>query len=97
MADPGRAVQGVEIALVEGVANEAHVDVAVLLEAIVGDDAGGLLAAVLERVQRVIERSCDGAIFQCDPDDPAFFSRALGNLGVRLPAVFHTYYTVLSR
>jgi DNA-binding phage protein len=73
VADPDRAVERLDVVLVERVADQPHLDVAVLLEAVVGDDACRLLAAVLERVQGVVQRSRGVAVSQRDADDAALF------------------------
>nr|WP_179233308.1 hypothetical protein [Halorubrum ezzemoulense] len=75
MADARAARQRREGPLLEGVADEAALDVAVLLEPVVRDDAGRLLAAVLERVQRVVQRSRGLPVLERDADDAALLSR----------------------
>jgi hypothetical protein len=71
VTDPVCALEGVDILGVEHVADEAGLDVVVLLEPVVGDDSSGLLAAVLESIQRVIEGAGGVTVRYGDADDAA--------------------------
>ena len=75
MADRGRAGQAVDhLAAGEGVADEAHAALGMEALAVEGDDAGGLLAAVLERVQA--ERGDGGGVGMAeDAEDAAFLAQ----------------------
>jgi len=75
VADARAPAQGLDVPLVEGVADESHLDVVVLLEPVVGDDARRLLSAVLERVQRVVEGARGVPLGERDPDDAALLGR----------------------
>ncbi|CDK38721.1 hypothetical protein BN903_16 [Halorubrum sp. AJ67] len=75
VTDAGAARQRFEVPLLERVADEAPLDVAVLLEPVVRDDPRGLLPAVLERVQRVVQRARGLPVFERDADDAALLSR----------------------
>jgi len=55
--DSCRSVERIEIVLAERVAHEPHLDMAVLLKAVVGNDSCGLLPTMLECVERVVQRS----------------------------------------
>jgi hypothetical protein len=75
VADTRRAVERLEVPLREGVADQSPLDVTVLLEPVVGDDARRLLAAVLERVQRVVQRQRRVTLGEGDADDAALLRR----------------------
>src|SRR5699024_11577494 len=55
VADPVRAVEDFDVLGVERLAHESHLDMRMLLEAIVGDDSSRFLAAVLEGIQRIVK------------------------------------------
>ena len=78
MADRGGAGQAVDhLAAGEVVADEAHAALGVEALAVEGDDAGGLLAAVLERVQA--ERRDGGGVGMAeDAEHAAFLAQPVG-------------------
>ncbi len=78
MADRGGAGQAVDhLAAGKIVADEAHAALGVEALAVEGDDAGGLLAAVLERVQA--ERGDGGGVGMAeDAEHAAFLAQAVG-------------------
>jgi hypothetical protein len=78
VADTVRAVQRFEVRGLEGVADEAHLDVAVLLEAVVCDDTRGLLSAVLEGVEGVVERAGGVTVLEGDADNAALLVHGRG-------------------
>ena len=78
MADGGGAGQAVDhLAAGEVVADEAHAALGVEALAVEGDDAGGLLAAVLQRVQA--ERGDGGGVGMAeDAEHAAFLAQPVG-------------------
>ena len=77
MADGGRAGQPVDhLAAGEGVADQAEPALGMEALAVVADDAGGLLAAVLQRVQP--ERGDGGGVGMAeDAEHAAFLAQAV--------------------
>ena len=77
MADRHGAGQAVDhVAAGEGVADEAEAAFGMKALAVVGDDAGGFLAAMLEGVKA--ERGDGGGVGVAeDAEDPAFFAQAV--------------------
>jgi hypothetical protein len=78
VADRHVALEGGERRLVEDLRDEAHVLVDEDLPAVADGDTGGLLAAVLQRVQPEVRQLRDLFAGCPDPEDPA---------GVLWPAV----------
>jgi len=81
VTDTGAARQRRQIALVERVADEPALDVAVLLEPVVRDDPRGLLSAVLKRARAYSGRAARGlAVSERDADDAALLSRLVSGV-----------------
>ena len=78
VADRQLAAERAQVVLLEDLADEAQRalgdDVAV---AVGGRDAGRLLAAVLERVEREVRQPGDVVAGRVYPEDPAFVARAV--------------------
>ncbi|KAF1056225.1 MAG: hypothetical protein GAK44_00288 [Pseudomonas delhiensis] len=81
MADADLADQALHMALLEDVANQAVVLAQVELVILAGDDAGSVLATVLENGKRIIERLVDVRLAH-DTDDATHATQPL--FGFRL-------------
>ena len=78
VAHASRALEAVEVVLLERLADQPHLDVVVLLEPVVGDDPRRLLAAVLERVQAVVTGVGGPAVLERDTDDATLLPHPVG-------------------
>ena len=71
MADRRATGQGLQLALVEDLGDEAHVPDGEHAAAVADCDAGALLPAVLERIEREVGEARDIAAGRVDAEDAA--------------------------
>ncbi len=89
MADRGMAGQALDdVALGEGVADQAEAALRVEAAAVIGDDAGGFLSAMLERMQS--ERGERGGVgMPEDSEHPAFLAQTVAHcVGIEIGGRF---------
>ena len=81
--DRGFALEGLQLLLVEDLGHQAEVPERGDVAALAGRDARGLLAAVLQRVEREVGEPGDFALRRVDAENATFVARSVaeGNLG----------------